>query len=175
MPWKWFRDWVCTFQQNHISNIKKLNEQKKNLKVKKLIFTGFVLLRTKLATWRYQRVYKPINLTSTNTVSTPTESTRENASGDIAVCESEDQDVPPVIEDILEYLIQGLRDKTITIRWSAAKGIGRITARLPIDLADDVVGYVLNLFSGRESNSAWHGGCLALAELGTGFSLYFLV
>jgi len=51
-------------------------------------------------------------------------------------------------------------------RWSAAKGIGRITARLPIDLADDVLGFVLNLFSGRESDSAWHGGCLALAELG---------
>lgn len=51
-------------------------------------------------------------------------------------------------------------------RWSAAKGIGRITARLPMDLADDVLGFVLNLFSGRESDSAWHGGCLALAELG---------
>lgn len=51
-------------------------------------------------------------------------------------------------------------------RWSAAKGIGRITSRLPIDLADEVVGFVLNLFSGRESDCAWHGGCLALAELG---------
>lgn len=51
-------------------------------------------------------------------------------------------------------------------RWSAAKGIGRVTARLPIDLADEVVGFVLNLFSARESDSAWHGGCLALAELG---------
>jgi len=37
---------------------------------------------------------------------------------------------------------------------------------LPVDLADDVLGFVLNLFSGRESDSAWHGGCLALAELG---------
>lgn len=37
---------------------------------------------------------------------------------------------------------------------------------MPIDLADDVLGFVLNLFSGRESDSAWHGGCLALAELG---------
>lgn len=35
-----------------------------------------------------------------------------------------------------------------------------------MDLADDVLGFVLNLFSGRESDSAWHGGCLALAELG---------
>lgn len=51
-------------------------------------------------------------------------------------------------------------------RWSAAKGIGRITGRLPKELADDVVTSVLELFSLRESDSAWHGGCLALAELG---------
>jgi hypothetical protein len=33
-------------------------------------------------------------------------------------------------------------------------------------LADEVVGSVLELFSPRESDGAWHGGCLALAELG---------
>lgn len=51
-------------------------------------------------------------------------------------------------------------------RWSAAKGIGRVTGRLPKDLADEVVGSVLQLFSPREGDGAWHGGCLALAELG---------
>ena len=51
-------------------------------------------------------------------------------------------------------------------RWSAAKGIGRVTGRLPKDLADEVVGSVLELFSARETDSGWHGGCLALAELG---------
>lgn len=34
------------------------------------------------------------------------------------------------------------------------------------ELADDVVGSVLELFSYQESNGAWHGACLALAELG---------
>jgi hypothetical protein len=52
------------------------------------------------------------------------------------------------------------------IRWSAAKGIGRVTGRLPKELADEVVGSVLELFGPRESDGAWHGGCLALAELG---------
>lgn len=33
-------------------------------------------------------------------------------------------------------------------------------------MADEVVGSVLDLFSPRESDGAWHGGCLALAELG---------
>ena len=37
---------------------------------------------------------------------------------------------------------------------------------MPKELADEVVGSVLELFSPRESDGAWHGGCLALAELG---------
>ncbi|KAF7380514.1 hypothetical protein HZH68_016379 [Vespula germanica] len=124
---------------------------------------GFVLLRTKLASWRYQRMNRPISLLPNLNKNNGTESidNKENILND-----NEDQEIPPAIEDVIEHLIQGLRDKAITIRWSAAKGIGRITSRLPVDLADDVVGFVLNLFSGRESDSAWHGGCLALAELG---------
>lgn len=51
-------------------------------------------------------------------------------------------------------------------RWSAAKGIGRVTGRLPQEFGDEVVGAILELFSTRESDKAWHGGCLALAELG---------
>lgn len=30
------------------------------------------------------------------------------------------------------------------------------------------MGAILELFSSRESDKAWHGGCLALAELGKG-------
>uniref|UniRef100_A0A4W4GJ88 Tubulin-specific chaperone D n=1 Tax=Electrophorus electricus TaxID=8005 RepID=A0A4W4GJ88_ELEEL len=44
--------------------------------------------------------------------------------------------------------------------------IGRVTGRLPRELADDVVGSVLDCFSFQETDNAWHGGCLALAELG---------
>ena len=44
--------------------------------------------------------------------------------------------------------------------------IGRITGRLPKELADEVVGSLMDLFNLQESDGAWHGGCLALAELG---------
>ena len=40
-----------------------------------------------------------------------------------------------------------------------------MTSRLPKELADDVVDSLLQLFSLRETDGAWHGGCLALAEL----------
>ena len=41
-----------------------------------------------------------------------------------------------------------------------------MTGRLPQELADEVVGSILDLFSPRETDASWHGGCLALAELG---------
>ncbi|EFX85430.1 hypothetical protein DAPPUDRAFT_99071 [Daphnia pulex] len=51
-------------------------------------------------------------------------------------------------------------------RWySAAKGIGRLTSRLSKNFADQVIESIMELFSLRESDMAWHGGCLALAEL----------
>merc|ERR1719369_1029415 len=70
------------------------------------------------------------------------------------------------IEDVIEELLLGLRDKDTVVRWSAAKGIGRVTGRLPRELADEVVASLLEMFSPRETDSAWHGTCLALAELG---------
>jgi len=74
-------------------------------------------------------------------------------------------DVPDELEDIVDHLLTSLQDKDTVVRWSAAKGIGRITMRLCKDLGDDVVEAVLELFQDDDADSAWHGGCLALAEL----------
>lgn len=48
--------------------------------------------------------------------------------------EDEELDVPEELEDIVEALLCGLRDRDTVVRWSAAKGIGRITERLPQEL-----------------------------------------
>ena len=66
---------------------------------------------------------------------------------------------------LLEQLLRGLRDADTVVRWSAAKGVGRVTARLALEMADDIVESVLELLSSSEEANAWHGGCLALAEL----------
>lgn len=63
------------------------------------------------------------------------------------------------------------------MRWSAAKGLGRIAQRLPQELADDIIGSLFELFSENTymhngvlelsavSDYTWHGACLAVAEL----------
>jgi len=80
--------------------------------------------------------------------------------------EEEDCDVPEELEEVVEELIEGLRHSDLVVRWSAAKGLGRLTVRLPKELGDEVVGSVLGVMNAREVPHAWHGGCLALAELG---------
>ena len=40
-------------------------------------------------------------------------------------------EVPDELEELIDGLLTGLSDSDTVVRWSAAKGIGRITARLP--------------------------------------------
>nr|XP_042898204.1 tubulin-specific chaperone D [Parasteatoda tepidariorum] len=143
----------CGFKDSGSSVVRKMA-----LKVIQRI--GLSFLRIKIASWRYCRGKRSLtdNLACGDVA-------QNNPSVDESM-EDENYDIPDETEDIIEQLLVGLRDKDTIIRWSAAKGIGRITSRLPKELADDVVTSVLELFSLRESDSAWHGGCLALAELG---------
>lgn len=61
---------------------------------------------------------------------------------------------------------------TFFCRYSAAKGIGRITGRLSKTSGNEVVNVVLSMLSPEENDNAWHGGCLALAELGI-YNIYY--
>ena len=54
--------------------------------------------------------------------------------------------MPEEVEDILELLLSGLRDGDTVVRWSAAKGVGRVAGRLPRELADEVLHSLLQLF-----------------------------
>ncbi|KAJ8318891.1 hypothetical protein KUTeg_003982 [Tegillarca granosa] len=154
---------------------------------------GLTFLKNRVAAWRYDRGNRSLadNLTVQKGNTNASQSKKDNQDdGD----DEEEYDIPDELEDVIgnilyqgnldinkkgnhnvlhnvkfvsnELLLGGLRDKDTIVRWSAAKGIGRITGRLPKELADDVVGSVLQLFTLQETDGAWHGGCLALAELG---------
>ncbi|XP_051572413.1 tubulin-specific chaperone D-like [Myxocyprinus asiaticus] len=125
---------------------------------------GLTFLKPQLAKWRYQRGSRSL---AVNLAQSAVTESVESIKPDLeSVSPEEDYDMPPEVENIIEQLLVGLKDKETIVRWSSAKGIGRVTGRLPKELADDVVESVLECFSFQETDNAWHGGCLALAELG---------
>ncbi|CAM8906862.1 unnamed protein product [Rhodiola kirilowii] len=119
---------------------------------------GLVCLPHRTPTWRY------VGKTSTlgrNTILNETVIMNPNTGingdglnmeGGAIPMQEEDMDVPEVIEEIIEMLLSGLRDTDTVVRWSAAKGIGRITSRLTSALADEILSSVLDLFSAGELN-----------------------
>ncbi|PSS24147.1 Tubulin-folding cofactor D like [Actinidia chinensis var. chinensis] len=131
---------------------------------------GFTCLPHRSPSWRYvgrhgtlgenisqnvsKRIDDPCNLVANvDSISNP------------SCPQEEDMDVPEIVEDIIELLLSGLRDTDTVVRWSAAKGIGRVTSLLTYTLSDEVLSSVLELFSPGEGDGSWHGGCMALAEL----------
>ncbi len=140
---------------------------------------GITFFKLKVAKWRYERGSRVLM-------------EKINAKQDFQIKKKQDiendddEQIPGEIEDIIEQLLTGLKGKFLIfktkkfliliillyidtdtiVRWSAAKGIGRITNRLPKEMAHDILSSVLDLFTFVEDDLAWHGGCLTIAELG---------
>src|SRR5258708_7303256 len=119
-----------------------------------------------MAPWRYQRGSRSLlcNLKGTTTLS-ETGGSSQLKEGNGQADYDELNQYSAAIESVIDKLLEGLKDKDTVVRWSSAKGIGRVTNRLPKEYADEVMEGILHNFSPREGNAAWHGGCLALAEL----------
>ncbi|CAH8678419.1 unnamed protein product [Schistosoma rodhaini] len=136
-------------------------------------------------TWQYQRGSRSLqeNLESllmnhdkNSSVSakvtdhSPYTSFQNNISGDISGdCSlTMNHEFPNTDEvaEVIDKLISALRSQFTGVRWSAAKGIGRICSRLSSSMVNDVLSAVLSLCTKLEPYTAWHGACLALAELG---------
>ncbi|XP_013165027.1 PREDICTED: tubulin-specific chaperone D [Papilio xuthus] len=120
---------------------------------------GLTFLRPRVASFRYTQGSRSLAVTLGGVA----------AAGDTepvtAPPDDDDQDIPQEVEEVVELLLCSLRDDDTVVRWSAAKGVGRIGARLPALAAADVCEIVLTLFAENERETAWHGGCMALAEL----------
>jgi len=160
------------------------NSLSRKLFVKLSQRVGLTFLPARVAKWRYQRGHRSLDVmlqqhvnrgtneagsaSNSQSDSTMLGSKPESAQPQHDEEEEEDEgddDVPESIESIIQILLDGLRDRDTIVRWSAAKGIGRLTNCLSKSFGDDVVESVVELLSGREGDGAWHGGCLALAEL----------
>ena len=107
------------------------NTNTRKLSLKLVQRLGLIFLRVRVASWRYQR--------GSRSLATTLAPVQEQAKEKQGLEEEEEYyEVPDTIEEVLEELLLGLKDKDTVVRWSAAKGIGRVTARLPRDLADEV-------------------------------------
>ncbi|KAK7343369.1 hypothetical protein VNO77_12045 [Canavalia gladiata] len=131
---------------------------------------GLTALPHRFPSWRYMgRITKlNISLDTSNKIDQSNLEVNDNHSNSREIAdgeEDEDMDVPENVEEIIEMLLSGLRDMDTVVRWSAAKGIGRISSHLTSSLSEEVLSSVLELFSPGEGDGSWHGGCLALAEL----------
>ncbi|XP_053674003.1 tubulin-specific chaperone D [Anopheles nili] len=158
-------DWVLHLDYDTIS--KDFTIYKGCIKICQRI--GLVMLPPKIAKWRYQRGARSLlaNVQKTVTLSSLKEAQQSESLSECTEEEDdvEDEEVPADIEEIIERLLLGLKGNSTIVRWSSAKGIGRITNRLPKLLGDEVVSSVIELLNPLEPDDAWHGACLALAEL----------
>lgn len=145
----------------------------RQLRVKLAGRLALTQLRPIVAAWRYSRGSRSLaaNLNTdaltgkiyTNAASTQIRSKVSDISSEHTTMD-EDLDYE-VLESSIDTLLTGLRDRDNVVRWSAAKALGRLTNRLDHSMGDEIVAQVLLLFKPTELDSAWHGGCLALAEL----------
>ena len=113
---------------------------------------GLIFMPPKIAVWRYNRGSRSLQ---TN-LSSSADKVIEFGSTTVAPID-DDVEVPDEIEEVVEQLLFGLRSASGDVRWLSAKGIGRVTNRLPKEMGDEVVGSVIEILSPLEQHEAWHG------------------
>ncbi|KAG7348074.1 tubulin folding cofactor D [Nitzschia inconspicua] len=134
---------------------------------------GILYLPPRIASWRYQRGRRVL-LNNQKYLQQSKSSelvvNGNNSHLNLRYEESEDYFflVPKQVEVSMGRVLCSLGDVSTAVRWSSAKGVGRITSRLPAICAEDVLDEILSFFNDRERDNYWHGACLALAEMARG-------
>eukprot|EP00929_Paragymnodinium_shiwhaense_P066619 TRINITY_DN33432_c0_g1_i1.p1 TRINITY_DN33432_c0_g1~~TRINITY_DN33432_c0_g1_i1.p1 ORF type:complete len:1356 (-),score=350.11 TRINITY_DN33432_c0_g1_i1:110-4177(-) len=185
--WKEVLDMALKGPSGHGGADFKASSLLRKLRVKVTCRATLVALPPRLAAWRYQRGARSLLLNFAQATGDTSIQMFSNTGGgadassgsafkpptrdDDAAAKQEDgaddeEDVPEEVEDVIELLLTSLADADTVVRWAAAKGVGRVTNRLSRDFGDQVLESLLErCFSFRETDKAWHGGCLGLAEL----------
>ncbi|NXA51624.1 TBCD protein, partial [Nothocercus julius] len=117
---------------------------------------GLTFVKPKVAKWRYQRGSRSL-AANLQAQSLGVQNQKMTTAAAVEAGDEEEYDIPGEIENVVEQLLVGLKDKDTIVRWSAAKGYGRLVLTQTC---------LSSKISFQETDNAWHGGCLALAELG---------
>lgn len=134
---------------------------------------GLSLLPVRLAGWRYKRATRLLgSLKDFSDGTLPSTLTKQTIINDVQMDTNpeqliEEQESLQYIEMILGALFTAAQNAQTRIRWSAAKGIAQAASRLSKERAGDIIDMVTDgdFFSPLSNESAWHGGCLILAEM----------
>ncbi|KAI6114406.1 TBCD protein [Pisolithus sp. B1] len=133
--------------------------------------------RTKLLSRIGLRLLLPRPRLSRVQLRTLNDGSNQDSSGRHGGDDGNEIDVPEELEVILDALFKAVQDRDTVVRWSAAKGIGRLSERLPSDFAGQVMENILRFFSIHTvagatvydmpsiAEATWHGACLASAEM----------
>jgi hypothetical protein len=158
----------------HKLSIVKSNALLRKLHIKLVQRMALVTLRPRLAPWRYQRGHRSL---VENLMGKDTTKSIDNTYGLVLdVKNDEPQEIVDGMEETIELLLGGIEDRDTTVRYSSAKGIGRIANRLNFDMADQILDSILDKFQlnclvsdaginvAGVNDALWHGACLSLAE-----------
>jgi len=130
------------------------NALARKLAVKLTQRLGLVLLPPQLAGWRYIRAAADLGMNlgekaeaaaaaAAAAAELPTGAGSDNAADKAQ--EEQQLEIAAEIEEILGVLLASCADRDTVVRWSAAKGVGRLAGCLPQDLAEEVVDGALAL------------------------------
>ena len=133
---------------------------------------ALLYLPNRIVTWRYKRGKRSLNQTLGDS---NTNSLDENKSKDLENMQKSFEKYfwcPDFIEEILDLLLQNLTASEQKVRWSAAKGLGRISSRLPASYNCDLIPPIMDQVKTAENSidqtslaKTYQGASLAVAEL----------
>uniref|UniRef100_A0AC35TTT9 Tubulin-specific chaperone D n=1 Tax=Rhabditophanes sp. KR3021 TaxID=114890 RepID=A0AC35TTT9_9BILA len=167
------RDHLALLGEDVIKRIEELMDLKHSgnysrvLVVKLAQRIALSFLKPKIAKWRYNRGLRSLEDTLKNNENQlmGVDDTPEQKEEDYGSENDCSDGQYAMLEKIINTLFVGLRDENSEVRYSSAKGLGRITSRLSVDYAEDVINQVFNQCFKSNKSSCWHGGALAIAEM----------
>lgn len=129
---------------------------------------ALVLLKPKFQDWRYTIVHKNLLNNLKETKLEIEDKSCKNLINDISLHEEDELDYSidfNLLEVIIDHLLMNLMDKEYIVRWSCAKGLGRLCERLTKLMVEDIYINLFKLFDDEENEYSWQGACLCIAEL----------
>jgi len=130
---------------------------------------GMVILKPKFQKWRYALHLKNLlqEKKQSSSNSNSINITMNNNNNNNEEEEGFDYEIDfEILEILIDKILTSLVDREYIVRWSCAKGLGRLCERLTKGMVDDILNTLFDLFGEADDNEfSCQGAVLAIAEL----------